>query len=147
MTALDQEPIDSPTSWVADHIRRYVETDGADGHLWRGVPTLLLTTLGRRTSQPRRLALIYGRDGDGYVVVASKGGAPNHPEWYLNLQQHPEVIVQVGAERFRATARTATPAERERLWPELVAIWPDYTNYQQKTEREIPLVILEPARA
>jgi deazaflavin-dependent oxidoreductase (nitroreductase family) len=143
MTALDQEPVDSPTGWVADHIRRYVETNGEDGHIWRGVPTLLLTTLGRRSGTPRRLALIYGKDGDNYVVVASKGGAPDHPEWYLNLLDHAEARVQVLADRFKARARTATPEERERLWPQMAAIWPNYNDYQQKTQREIPLVILE----
>lgn len=143
MSALDQPAIDSPTGWVAKHIQRYVATNGEDGHMWRGVPTLLLTTVGRRSGQPRRLALIYGTDGDRYVVVASKGGAQQHPEWYLNLVEHPEVEVQVLADRFRATARTATAEERERLWPQLVAIWPDYANYQKKTKREIPLVLLE----
>jgi deazaflavin-dependent oxidoreductase (nitroreductase family) len=140
---LEQEPIDNARDWVAEHVRRYVETDGADGHLWRGVPTLVLTTLGRRSGQARRLALIYGTDGDRYVVVASKGGAPQHPDWYLNIEAHPEVLVQVRADRFRATARTATPEERARLWPQMAAIWPAYDEYQAKTERAIPIVILE----
>ncbi|MEN9936872.1 MAG: hypothetical protein RLZZ387_3451 [Chloroflexota bacterium] len=143
MTTFDQEPIDSPMEWVAEHVRRYIETNGEDGHIWRGVPTLILTTVGRRSGKPRRLALIYGKDGDSYVVVASKGGHDAHPDWYLNLLDNPEVQVQVAADRFRANARTATPEERERLWPQLAAIWPDYNNYQQKTERQIPLVILE----
>jgi deazaflavin-dependent oxidoreductase (nitroreductase family) len=141
--ALEQEPIDSPQDWVAEHVRRYIETDGEDGHLWRGVPTLILTTLGRRSGKPRRLALIYGSDGDRYVVVASKGGAPQHPEWYLNLLAHPEVLVQVKADRFRAIARSATPEEHARLWPQLASIWPAYNDYQAKTARTIPLVILE----
>ncbi len=141
--SFDQEPIDSPQGWVADHVRRYLETDGEDGHIWRGVPTLILTTLGRRSGKPRRLALIYGRDGDRYVVVASKGGSDQHPEWYLNLRDNPEVQVQVGGDRFRAYARTASPDEREALWPRMAEIWPDYDKYQAKTEREIPLVILE----
>ena len=88
---IDQEPIDSPQGWVADHVKRYIETNGEDGHLWRGAPTLILTTLGRRSGKPRRLALIYGTDGDRYIVVASKGGAAKHPEWYLNLRDNPEV--------------------------------------------------------
>ncbi len=142
---IDQEPLDSPQGWVADHVRRYIETEGADGHLWRGAPTLVLTTLGRRSGRPRRLALIYGQDGDRYVVVASKGGSDRHPAWYLNLRDHPEVRVQVRGDRFRATARTATPEERQALWPRMVAIWPDYDAYQAKTDREIPLVILERA--
>jgi deazaflavin-dependent oxidoreductase (nitroreductase family) len=143
MTTLDQEPIDSPTGWVAEHVQRYIETNGEDGHMWRGAPTLLLTTIGRHSGKARRLALIYGRDADQYVVVASKGGAEQHPEWYLNLRDNPEVQVQVMADRFRARARTATPEERERLWPQMVAIWPAYADYQKKTDRQIPLVILE----
>ncbi len=84
-----------------------------------------------------------GRNGGHYVVVASKGGAPQHPEWYLNHLTHPEVHVQVLADRFRAQARTATPEERARLWPRMADIWPAYNEYQAKTDREIPLVILE----
>lgn len=145
MTALDQEPIDSPTGWVASHIRRYVETNGEEGHLWHGVPALLLTTVGRRSGKPRRLALYYAADGDRYVVVASKGGADEHPEWYLNLLEHPEVRVQVLADVFRATARTAAPEERERLWPAVVELFPTYASYQRQTSRQIPLVILERA--
>lgn len=140
---LEQEPIDSPQDWVAEHVHRYIETNGEDGHMWRGVPTLILTTLGRRSGKPRRLALIYGKDGDAYVVVASKGGAPQHPEWYLNLVDNPEVQVQVLADRFRANARTATPEEHAALWPRMAAIWPAYNDYQAKTDRTIPLVILE----
>ena len=141
--SIDQTPIDSPTDWVAEHVQRYIETNGEDGHIWKGVPTLLLTTLGRRSGQPRRLALIYGQDGDHYVIVASKGGAAQHPEWYLNLLDHPEVQVQVLADRFRANARTATPEEYPALWEHMAQIWPDYTTYQTKTDRQIPLIILE----
>jgi deazaflavin-dependent oxidoreductase (nitroreductase family) len=140
---LDEEPLDSPSAWVAEHAQRYVATDGADGHIWHGVPTLALTTLGRRSGKPRRTMLIYGRDGDRYVVVASNGGAAQHPLWYGNLREHPEVQVQVGAERFRARARTATAEEKPRLWPLMTGIWPDYDVYQTKTAREIPVVVLE----
>ncbi len=140
---IDQEPLDSPQGWVADHVRRYIATNGEDGHIWRGAPTLILTTLGRRSGKPRRLALIYGQDGDRYVVVASNGGAAQHPDWYLNLRANPEVQVQVQGDRFRATARTATPEEHQALWPRMVEIWPDYNTYQAKTGRQIPLVILE----
>ena len=140
---LDQKPIDSPQNWVAEHVQRYIETNGEDGYWWRGAPTLILTTLGRRSSKPRRLALIYDQDGDRYVVVASKGGAEQHPDWYLNILDHPEVQVQVMADRFRARARTATAEEHDVLWPRMVQIWPDYDKYQAKTERQIPLVILE----
>ncbi len=140
---LDQKPIDSPQGWVAEHVQRYLATNGEDGHLWRGVPTLILTTLGRRSQKPRRLALIYGKDGDRYVIVASKGGAPEHPDWYLNILAHPEVQVQVMADRFRAKARPATAEERAALWPKMAEIWPDYNAYQEKTDRQIPLILLE----
>ncbi|HEV3464102.1 MAG TPA: nitroreductase/quinone reductase family protein, partial [Actinomycetota bacterium] len=92
-----------------------------------------------------RTALIYGRDGDRFVVVGSVGGSARHPAWYLNLTDHPEVEVQVGPERFRATARTATPEEKPRLWELMTSIWPAYEEYQRKTERDIPVVILERA--
>lgn len=143
MTGSEAEIKDSPTQWVNDHIHRYVDSDGEHGHLWRGVPTLLLTTLGRKSGQWRRTALIYGQDGDRYLIVASYGGAQKHPAWYLNLTEHPEVRVQVGAKRFRATARTASAQEKARLWPVMTKIWPDYDNYQRKTSRDIPLVVLE----
>lgn len=144
--AVEKEPIDSPVDWVAEHTRQYVATNGEEGHLWRGVPTLLLTTTGRRSGQPRRTALIYGRDGERYLVVASKGGAAQHPLWYLNLREQPEVELQVGAEHLRAHARTATPEEKPRLWQQMTKIWPPYDEYQTKTSRDIPLVILEPVR-
>lgn len=137
------EVSDSPTRWVAQHIRRYVETDGAKGHRWRGVQTLLLTTRGRKTGRLRRTALIYGRDGDRYLVVASNGGSKKHPSWYLNIADNPEVELQVGAERFAARALPAAPDERAGLWPRMASIWPEYDKYQAKTERVIPLVILE----
>ena len=100
--------------------------------------TLLLTTRGRRSGQLRRTALIYGRDGDRYLVVASVGGSARHPAWYLNLTEHPEVEVQVGAERFAATARTAGPEEKPRLWSLMTAIWPAYEDYQRKTSPRHP---------
>ena len=135
---------DSPSSWVAQHIHDYVESDGENGHLWRGVPTLLLTTRGRKSGLLRRTALIYGQDGEDYIVVASRGGHPTHPSWYLNLTENPTVEVQVGADKFEAQARTATPEEKAKLWPLMASIWPDYDNYQAKTDREIPVVILTP---
>lgn len=130
--------------WISDHIARYLASNGEDGHIWNGVPTLLLTTIGRTTGEPLLLPLIYGRDGANYVVVGSRGGAANHPGWYKNLAVNPEVDVQVGAERFRALARTASPEEKPRLWDEMARIWPAYNEYQAKTEREIPVVIIEP---
>ena len=139
----NDDVLDSPSGWVAEHTQRYVATDGVEGYLWRGVPTLLLTTTGRRSGQKRRTALIFGQDGDRYVVVASKGGAPADPLWYQNLLADPEVEVQVKAERFRARARPATPEEKPRLWRQMAAIWPAYDDYQAKTPREIPVVVLE----
>ncbi len=134
---------DSPTGWVASHIKRYVDSDGADGHQYYGLNTLLITTRGRKTGILRRTALIYGQDGDRYIVVASNGGSPHHPNWYLNLKANPEVQVQVGADHFTARARTATPEERPALWTMMSEIFPTYRDYQNKTEREIPVVILE----
>jgi proline iminopeptidase len=126
------------------HIRRYLETDGEEGHIWlRGAPTLLLTTTGRKTGNPTTSALIYGLDGENPVVVASKGGAPEHPGWYRNLAKNPEVEAQIKGDRFRARARTVEGEERERLWRQMNEIWPDYASYQTKTEREIPVVVLE----
>lgn len=137
-------PVDSPTGWVREHIDRYVATDGVDGHEWNGTTTLLLTTTGRRSGEPRRTALIYQRDGADYVVVASQGGAPTHPLWYLNLLAEPEVQVQVAGDRFTARARTADGVERERLWGLMTAAWPDYDQYQSRTGRRIPVVVLAP---
>lgn len=145
---MTEEVHDSPVGWVSKHIKRYVESDGERGHEWRpGVPTLLLTTTGRRTGIQRRTALIYGRYGDDYVIVASVGGSPNHPAWYLNLSADPQVDVQVGAERFAAVARTAYGEERTRLWEAMQQIWPYYEGYQKKTAREIPVVVLIPQTA
>ena len=137
---------------IRDHIRRYVETDGAEGHMWDSsvfggpgvVPTLLLTTTGRKSGKSLTLPLIYGTTETGYAIVASKGGDPSHPAWYLNLSANPEVEVQVAAKRFRATARTAEGPERSTLWDQMVGIYAPYTDYQEKTEREIPVVVLEP---
>lgn len=137
-------PVDPPPGWQRDHLERYVATDGAEGHHWNGVTTLLLTTLGRRSGQPRRTPLIYGRSGDDYVLIASKGGADSHPEWYLNLREHPRVRLQVGADRFDAVARTAGPEEKQRLWPIMTQQWPAYDEYQRSTDRDIPLVVLTP---
>lgn len=141
----DPEIQDSPTGWVNAHIKQYEETNGEKGHEYYGVPALLLTTIGRKSGKQFRTALYYDRFGDSYVVIASSGGAPNHPQWYLNLDANPEVEVQVLAEKFRAIARTASAAEREILWPQVVKLFPTYATYQKKTEREIPLVILDRA--
>lgn len=147
--ASKKEIFDSPKSWVKSHIQEYVESEGKKGHRWRGLPTLLLTTRGRKSGKLRRTALIYGQDGDNYLVVASNGGAPEHPLWYLNLSDDPAVEVQVGAEKFSARARTATPKEKPRLWRLMNKIYPQYASYQEraaKVKRRIPVVILEPLR-
>ncbi|MGH8923310.1 MAG: nitroreductase family deazaflavin-dependent oxidoreductase [bacterium] len=140
----EEEIHDSPKGWVADHIRSYTESGGKRGHRWRGVNTLLLTTRGRKTGKLRRTALIYGGDGERYLVVASIGGAPKHPEWYLNLVANPEVRVQIGEAEFEAIASTVTGDERSEYWNQMAKIWPDYNNYQNRTNRTIPVVILEP---
>jgi proline iminopeptidase len=129
-----------------EHVRRYRETSGEVGHVWkRGSKTLLLTTQGRKTGNATTTPLIYAEDGDKYVIVASKGGAPKHPGWYRNLAKHPDVQVQVKDDVFAARARTAKGDERERLWQLALQQWPDYDAYQTRTEREIPVVVLERA--
>lgn len=127
-----------------DHVRLYRETNGAEGYLWNGVPSLLLTTTGRRSGEARTSALICGQDGDDYLVVASMGGAPMHPAWYLNLTANPKVEVQVKDRVFGAAARTATADEKARLWAIMVDVWPNYDVYQSRTERDIPVVVLTP---
>jgi deazaflavin-dependent oxidoreductase (nitroreductase family) len=126
----------------AEHVAKYVETDGETGFIWRGVQTLILTTVGRTTGEKHSTPLIFGRDGDDVVIVASKGGAPEHPGWYRNLIKTPEVGVQIRGDRFQATARTAEGDERERLWATMAEIWPAYDDYKTKTDREIPVVVL-----
>ena len=139
------EVTDSPVDWVAEHTQRYLDSGGEDGHEWRpGVPTLLLTTTGRKSGIKRRTALIYGRDNADYVIVASKGGSPEQPTWYLNLEADPEVEIQVFDEVLPVVARTVGGEERERLWALMRQIWPAYDEYQTKTDREIPVVVLSP---
>jgi deazaflavin-dependent oxidoreductase (nitroreductase family) len=138
-------PVDNPTDWVASHVRAYVETDGRDGHLYRGWPTLLLTTRGRKSGQLRRTALIYGQDTGRHLLVASNAGAAQHPAWHLNLLEHPDVTVQVGADKFPARARTATAEEKRELWQVMTTIFLLYDTYQAATDRDIPLVIIERA--
>jgi deazaflavin-dependent oxidoreductase (nitroreductase family) len=129
-----------------EHVKRYRESDGAEGHDWQGTTVLILTTKGRRSGEPRSTPLIYQRHGGDYLVVASKGGADEPPAWYLNLEAEPEVEVQVYGERFAAHARTADAREKPGLWRTMTAAWPAYDEYQEKTGREIPVVVLERAR-
>jgi proline iminopeptidase len=134
----------STTLFGDEHVRRYRETEGGEGHVWKeGSTILLLTTTGRRTREPRTVPLIYGLDGDNPVIVASKGGAPEHPGWYRNLVKTPEVEVQILGDRFPARARVAEGEERERLWRMMNGIWRYYDDYQTRTDREIPVVVLE----
>ena len=126
------------------HIAAYRDTGGEVGYLWNGVPTLLLTVIGRRSDEPRTSALIFARDGDDYLVVASMGGAPMHPNWYLNLQSQPAAEIQVRDQRIAVTARTADPDEKPRLWAIMTGVWPNYDAYQARTDRDIPVVVLSP---
>jgi deazaflavin-dependent oxidoreductase (nitroreductase family) len=128
----------------AEHVLRYQETDGEVGYLWNGVPTLLLTTTGRRSGKVRTTPLIFGRDGDDYLVVASMGGAPQHPNWYRNLLAEPCAQIQVRAQHIGMTARTAEEGEKARLWKIMTHSWPNYDVYQSRTDRVIPLVVLSP---
>jgi deazaflavin-dependent oxidoreductase (nitroreductase family) len=125
------------------HRSLYRLTGGRVGGKVAGLPVLLLTTTGRKTGTQRTVPLGYFEDGDAYVVVGSKGGAPQHPAWYLNLEAHPEVGVQIGSEQRRMRARRASPEEAERLWPSILDRAPGYAKYRAKTRREIPLVLLE----
>jgi proline iminopeptidase len=139
--------------WMVEHANRYLASDGVEGHMHKRnlpglgeitVPALLLTTTGRKSGEKFIFPLYYGTDGDRYFVVASKGGAPEHPGWYRNLLANPDVEVQVGTKKLKARARTATGDERARLWKKALEYWPPYADYQLKTEREIPVVVLDP---
>ncbi|WP_369215785.1 nitroreductase family deazaflavin-dependent oxidoreductase [Streptomyces flavofungini] len=126
-----------------EHVKRYQETDGAEGHDWQGTTVLILTTVGRKSGEQRSTPLIYRHYGDAVLVVASNGGADAPPLWYRNLQANPEVQVQIKGDRFTARARTATPDEKPDMWRTMVATWPAYEEYQTKTERSIPVVVLD----
>ena len=135
---------ESKTLFGEEHVRRYRETGGEVGHMWKeGSTVLLLTTTGRKSGKPRTTPLIYAEDGDRYVIVASKGGAPDDPGWYKNLSKTPEVELQVLDEVFPAHARTVEGEERERLWAKANEVWPHYAEYAERTDREIPVVVLE----
>jgi deazaflavin-dependent oxidoreductase (nitroreductase family) len=139
--------------WMVEHANRYIASGGTDGHIYKRTvpgrgeitaPALLLTTIGRKSGDKFIFPLFYGTDGDSYIVVASKGGAPQHPGWYRNLLANPDVEVQVGTKKLKARARTATGDERARLWKKALEFWPPYADYALKTEREIPVVVLDP---
>ena len=141
--------------WMVEHANRYLSSGGTEGHMYKmtqpgrpeiTVPSLLLTTTGRKSGERFIFPLFYGKAGEGYFVVASKGGAPQHPGWYRNILANPDVDVQVGTAKMKARARTATGEERTRLWEKSLEFWPPYADYQRKTEREIPVVVLDPVR-
>lgn len=135
--------VDSDRDWVKKQIDEYIATDGVRPVFKYGAPLLLVTIKGRKSGEWRRTCLIGSSDGDDVVIVASIGGAPKHPTWYLNLQANPRVWVQQGAESFWTIARTADATEKPRLWDKMVGLYPDYAEYQEKTDRVIPVVILE----
>ena len=144
---------DSLPDWIREHVELYLK-DGEAGHYWDAslgggegmLTTLLLTTRGRKSGRTLTLPLIYRpTDSGGYCVIASKGGAPNHPAWFLNLSTDPNVQVQVVNDRFAAVARVAEGAERERLWQMMVDYYAPYTDYQAATQRQIPVVVLDRA--
>jgi deazaflavin-dependent oxidoreductase (nitroreductase family) len=127
-----------------EHVRQYEATDGKVGHEWNGTSCLVLHTKGRKSGKTRKFALIYGRDGDDYVLVASKGGFPDHPGWYKNLVAHPDVEIQVWGGVIAVTARTGTAEDKQRVWPMMTKQWPGYDDYQAGTKRDIPVVLLRP---
>jgi deazaflavin-dependent oxidoreductase (nitroreductase family) len=127
-----------------EHVEKYRETGGEEGHEWQGTITLLLTTTGHKSGEQRTTPLIYQPHGDDYLLVASNGGG-EPPAWYLNLQEDPNVEVQVKADRFSAKARTADASEKPGMWSKMTATWPAYDEYQEKADREIPVVVLERA--
>jgi deazaflavin-dependent oxidoreductase (nitroreductase family) len=129
-----------------EHVRVYRETNGERGYLWNGSPILLLTTKGRRSAKERTIPLIFTVWGDSWAVIASRGGSPTHPAWYLNLREEPHVGVQIKANAYHAVARTAPSPERERIWAEAIKHWPSYDLYQSRAARQIPVVVLDPVK-
>ena len=142
-------PVYRPTDLTLlgpEHVRVYRESNGEQGYIWNGSPILLLTTKGRLSGELRTIPIIFTPHGDSWVIIASKGGSPTHPKWYLNILDDPHVQVQVKADRYEAVARTAPSPEREEIWAEAIANWPNYDVYQSRTERQIPVVVLDPVR-
>jgi deazaflavin-dependent oxidoreductase (nitroreductase family) len=142
----NEEIHDSPNPRIAQHIQRYVDSDGQNGHDWYGGHALLLTTRGRRSGLLRRTPVAYTKDGENYIIIASNAGSDHHPIWYLNLLADPEAQVQAGADSFTATAHVIEGEEKARLWAQMTAVMPGFNKYQQGTERQIPLVVLVPKR-
>jgi F420H(2)-dependent quinone reductase len=144
--ALDGEYEPSPWDPIAEQVRRYEASGGTEGDTLDGQPVVILTTKGRRTGKLRKTPLMRVEHDGTYAVVASMGGSPDNPVWYLNLVADPDVTLQDGADVMHLRARTATADEKREWWPRATAIWPDYDSYQASTERDIPLVLLEPTR-
>ena len=140
----DERYAPSPWQPIAEHVDRYLATGGDEGYDWNGAACIVLSTRGRRSGAVRRSPLIRVADGDRYLVVASMGGAPKHPQWYLNILDDPEVTIHDRDQVHELRARVASPAEKAALWPLAIAQWPAYDEYQAKTERDIPVVICEP---
>jgi F420H(2)-dependent quinone reductase len=137
----------SPAEWVAGQVRQYEASGGAEGNTMRGVPVIILWTRGRTSGTVRKTPLMKVRDGDRYAVVASMGGAPEHPQWYANISADPHVSLQDGPQVRDFVAREVSGEEKAEWWAKATAVWPDYDDYQAKTDREIPLLVLEPADA
>ena len=142
--------------WMVDHANKYLSSGGTEGHMYniklpnlpeRAVPSLLLTTAGRKSGEKYIFPLFYGQDGNRYFIVASKGGAADHPGWYKNILANPDVEIQVGTAHMKAKARTASGSERAKLWADSLTFWPFYADYQKKAgSREIPVVVLDPVK-
>ena len=151
---IDAKMPENLPQWMKDHVDRYLKSGGKDGHMYttnfpnqpqRTVPSLLLVTKGRKTGNKHLFPLFYGEAGKGYFIVASKGGAPDHPGWYKNILVNPEAEIQVATEKKKVRARTASGEERAKLWKEANKFWPPYDDYQKKVpDREIPVVVLDP---
>jgi len=150
---IDAKMPENLPQWMKDHVDRYLKSGGKDGHMYtanfpnmpsRTVPSLLLVTKGRKTGKKHLFPLFYGETGKGYFIVASKGGAPDHPGWYKNILANPEVELQVGTKTLKAKAHTVSGSERAKLWDNAITWWPPYVDYQKKTDREIPVVVLDP---
>lgn len=138
--------------WWRPHLDAYLRTDGREGHVidlsefggTMPTPTLILRTIGRKSGKPILLPLIYVPWGDGYAIVASKGGAPQHPAWYLNLIDRPDCAFQIGGKKWEGSWRIAEGEERAKLWAYLIQAFPPYVDYQDSTDRVIPIVVLKP---
>ena len=138
--------------WITDHLRVYRESGGKEGHMYDAsgidkrcgiVPALLLTTVGRKSGQKRTMPVFYGKVDGNYIVIGTKGGADTHAKWYLNLLANPVAEIQAGTEKFTARARTAEGVEREKLWKHMLTVYPPYADYQAKTKRVVPIIVLE----